>query len=209
MLTFKLFFNRFWQAQRAVNPVDQPAKRARSDLRSKFDRRQPEGVSAPKTSNCKSLTCTSTPVLRFASEGLSLAAPRPLCGGCAPPLTRWPYGLGRPSLCGSPPNPKPAEPKPSNSENRNPNLGAASGRTRRPSAGYALPFGHPYRGGGYRRTLPMAGLRAPARRERQSKPLALSGPGDCLDSGFASASKKRLAGSRSVRGCARFIEASA
>lgn len=50
-------------------------------------------------------------------------------------------------------------------------------RIRRPSAGYALPFGHPYRGGGYRLTLALPGLRAPTHRAHQPKPLALTGLG--------------------------------
>ena len=55
------------------------------------------------------------------------------------------------------------------------------GRTRRPSAGYALPCGHAYRRGGYR--LTPSGLRAPARRDRLPKPRALSGRGGRLDLG--------------------------
>ena len=133
-----------------------------------------------------------SPALRFGGANFS-GSPPALRGLRPTAYAMAPVGLD-PPLRGSPTNPKPTEPKPSNSGNSNPNLGAASGPTRRPSAGYALPYGHPYRGGGYRRTLPMAGLRAPAHRERQSKPLALSGPGDCLDNGFASVSKKRLAG---------------
>lgn len=53
----------------------------------------------------------------------------------------------------------------------------ANNRIRRPSAGYALPSGHPYRGGGYRLTLALPGLRAPAHRAHQPKPLALTGLG--------------------------------
>ena len=59
----------------------------------------------------------------------------------------------------------------------------ASGRTSRPSAGYALPCGHAYRRGGYR--LTPSGLRAPARRERQPKPRALSGRGGGLYGGMS------------------------
>lgn len=49
--------------------------------------------------------------------------------------------------------------------------------------------GHPYRGGGYRLTPAAPGLRAPARRERLSKPRALSGRGDRLYGGLLAFSK--------------------
>ena len=54
--------------------------------------------------------------------------------------------------------------------------------TRRPSAGYALRCAHAYRRGGYR--LTPSGLRAPAHRERQPKPRALSGRGGRLSPGI-------------------------
>ena len=65
-----------------------------------------------------------------------------------------------------------------------PRYATASGRIRRPSAGYALPCGHAYRRGGYRLTPAGPGLRAPAHRERQPKPRALSGRGGRLCTGF-------------------------
>lgn len=55
----------------------------------------------------------------------------------------------------------------------------------RPSAGYALPFGHAYRRGGYRLTPALPGLRAPASGKRPPKPRALSGRGGVLGFGLA------------------------
>ena len=71
-----------------------------------------------------------------------------------------------------------------------PAFAKAGGRIRRPSAGYALPFGHAYRRGGYR--LTPSGLRAPAHRERQAKPRALSGRGACLCFGLRVSAKAVL-----------------
>lgn len=52
------------------------------------------------------------------------------------------------------------------------------------------PAGHAYRRGGYRLTPAMPGLRAPAHRDRQPKPRALSGRGGRLGPEFPTLEKQ-------------------